>query len=51
MTIKKMPSKKTLEKFLDGMHHQVGVYFDYEKGEFVDEAKRNNPKLQRPSVK
>lgn len=30
-----MPSKRVLEKFLDGLHGNASVYFDTHKGEFV----------------
>lgn len=35
LKIKKMPSKKLLEEFLKGMHGEVTVLFDRNKGEFV----------------
>jgi len=38
-TIKKMPSKETLERFLDGKYSDRGgaqVMFDSEKGEFIE---------------
>lgn len=38
-TIKKMPSKETLERFLDGLHSNRGgvqVIFNTEKGEFIE---------------
>lgn len=35
LKIKKMPSKKLLEKFLSGMTGKVTVIFDRNKGEFV----------------
>ena len=38
-TIKKMPSKEMLERFLDGLHSDRGgveVYFDEKKGEFIE---------------
>lgn len=38
-TIKKMPSKRVLEMFLDGAHSdrgEVRVVFDNEKGEFIE---------------
>lgn len=38
--IKEMPSKETLERFLDGMQGRVSVYFDSEKGIFVDYEKK-----------
>ena len=37
--IKKMPSKRILELYLDGYHSNrdgVCVYFDSEKGEFIE---------------
>jgi len=33
--IKVMPDQKTLEAFLEGMHGPVTVYFDTERGEFI----------------
>ena len=38
-TIRKMPSKEMLERFLDGKYSDrdgVEVYFDEEKGEFIE---------------
>ena len=38
-TIRKMPSKEILERFLDGKYSDRGgveVYFDEEKGEFIE---------------
>ena len=45
MKINKMPTKEVLEKFLDKSHGVVNqVYFDVEKGEFVDaRPERDNP--------
>jgi hypothetical protein len=36
--IAKMPSKKMLEKFLDSMGGRAQVYFDLEKGEFIENS-------------
>jgi hypothetical protein len=33
--IKKMPSKKLLESFLEGLHGEVKVHFDTIRGQFV----------------
>lgn len=35
MKIKKMPTKKLLEEFLQSMNGSPSVIFDYEKGEFI----------------
>jgi len=48
--IKKMPSKKTLEKFLEGMSGNPTVVFNVEKGEFeilVPEDKLGQPKTEQ----
>lgn len=33
--VKKMPTRKTLEAFVEGMSGESKVYFDTEKGEFI----------------
>lgn len=40
MKIKKMPSKKLLEDYLDGNSGNIKVYFDIKKGEFIRYEKR-----------
>lgn len=40
--IKKMPTKETLQKFLQGFHGEPTVIFDSEKGEFT-EVRRPTP--------
>jgi len=39
--IKKMPTRELLEKFVQHLGGAGSVYFDTEKGEFVDADKRN----------
>ena len=34
--IKVMPNKDILERFLMGFHGLISVYYDREKGEFID---------------
>lgn len=47
MLIKKMPDKETLEAYLEGLHGNVIVYFDTEKGEFIWCDKRYDRKLTK----
>lgn len=46
--IKVMPDKDILERFLLGFHGVISVYFDHEKGEFVDMNKPTTPPTQQP---
>ena len=42
MLLKKMPSKKLLDRFIRGFEdHTIHVYFDTIKGEFVDDRPNN----------
>ena len=43
MTINKMPNKKTLEAYLDGLNGYPKVIFDSSKGEFEWTLKTDEP--------
>ena len=44
MKIQEMPTKELLEKYLDGLEGEVKVYFDKEKGKFIENDPVSNRK-------